>query len=142
MINIVIDSGIVVKWFTVEPYSTETLRILNEYQLGNINLLAPDLLYSEFGNIIWKKCIFQGLVQSDAQLIIDRFRRLHFSITSSESLLDDAYKLAITYKRTVYDSLYLALSLREKCQFITADEKFCNAMSPIFSNVVWIGNWP
>jgi predicted nucleic acid-binding protein len=142
MSNIVVDSGIVVKWFTAEPYSTESIKVLNEYQNGSINLLAPDLMFAEFGNIVWKKIQFQGLSQTDGQLIIDSFKKLRFSITSNEILLDDAYQLALKYKRTVYDCLYLALSLREKCQFVTADEKFANAIGSSITNVIWIANWP
>lgn len=53
----------------------------------------------------------------------------------------DAYKLAVKYQRTVYDSLYLALSLREGCQFVTADERFVNAIGSSFLNIIWVSNW-
>jgi hypothetical protein len=31
--------------------------------------------------------------------------------------------------------------LREGCQFVTADEKFVNAIGSSFPNIVWIANW-
>jgi len=58
---LVIDSGVSVKWFIKEINSAEARKILDEFQYGNIEFLAPDLIYAEFGNIIWKEHIFQNL---------------------------------------------------------------------------------
>jgi predicted nucleic acid-binding protein len=141
MPDLVVDSSVVVKWFVVEPYCAEAQRILDGYQKGALSFLAPDLINAEFGNIIWKKHLFQGLDAIDAQNIVDAFSTLQFTITPTATLLEEAYKIAVVHRRTVYDSLYLALSLRENCQFITADEKLVNAVSPSFSNLVWLANW-
>jgi len=141
MANLVVDSSVAVKWFVVESYSAEARKILNEYQNGSISFLAPDLINAEFGNIIWKKHNFQGLAAADAQSIMDDFRALQFTFIPTATLLDDAYQLAVKHRRTVYDSLYLALSLRENCQCVTADEKFVNAVGPAFTNLIWLANW-
>jgi predicted nucleic acid-binding protein len=142
MDNLVVDSSVAVKWFVVEPYSTEARRILDAYQNGLLSFLAPDLINAEFGNIIWKKHIFQGLAASDAQDILDKFRQLQFTFTPMADLLEDAYKIAVAHQRTVYDALYVALSVRENCRLVTADEKLVNALGSSFPNLVWIANWP
>jgi predicted nucleic acid-binding protein len=136
----VVDSSVAIKWLVTEPYSTEARRVLDEYQSGALTLLAPDLIYAEVGNIVWKKHRFQGLAAADAQLIIDAFRALTFTITPTSALLDDAYRLAVTHHRTVYDAMYLALSAREQCRLVTADEKLVNALGPSFPRIVWIGD--
>jgi predicted nucleic acid-binding protein len=59
--KVVVDSSVVIKWFVEEPYVVEAHRILEAYETGTLLLLAPDLLYAEVGNIIWKKHRFQGL---------------------------------------------------------------------------------
>jgi predicted nucleic acid-binding protein len=141
MPHLVVDSSVAVKWFLPEPYSTEARKILDEYRNGLISFLAPDLINAEFGNIIWKKHVFQGLAASDAQSIMDDFRALPLTFVPTATLLDDAYKLAVQHRRTVYDSLYLALSLREGCCFVTADERFVNALGASFPGIVWIANW-
>ncbi len=107
-----------------------------------LSFLAPDLINAEFGNIIWKKHLFQGLDASDAQDILDKFRQVHFELTLTAELLEDAYKIAVAYRRTVYDALYLALSVREDCQIVTADEKLVNAVGATFPNLIWLANWP
>ena len=142
MDKIVVDSSVVIKWFVVEPLSAEARRVLDGYQTGALALHAPDLVYAEVGNIVWKKCRFQGLAASDAQQIIDEFQKLPFVLAQTADLLDEALRLAIAHERTVYDALYVALSVREQCPFVTADEKLVNAISATFPNVVWVGNWP
>lgn len=140
--NLVIDSGVAVKWFVAEPYSAEARHIFREYLLGNLTLVAPDFIYAEFGNIMWKKQAFQNFDPADAADIVEEFRLgIALTLISAEALLDDAYRIAVTHKRTVYDSLYLALSLREGCQFVTADERLVKAVGRAFPNIVWLANW-
>jgi predicted nucleic acid-binding protein len=136
-----VDSSVAIKWFVPQPYSIKALEILNEYRDGSLSLLAPDLIYAEVGNIIWKLHRFQDLSDPDAQAILKAFQLVTFVVTPSASLLDDAYHLAVTHQRTVYDALYIALSLRHQCQFITADEKLVNALSGTLPNVISITNW-
>jgi predicted nucleic acid-binding protein len=141
MINVVVDSSVAIKWFVVEPYSDEAQAILDGYKAGEINLLAPDLINAEVGNIVWKKHRLQNLDVEDAQEIINTFKTLGFTFTSSIALLGEAYKIAVTHDRTVYDMMYVALSKQEECQFITADERMVNAIGTHFPEVVWIANW-
>ncbi|MEQ8464571.1 type II toxin-antitoxin system VapC family toxin [Coleofasciculus sp. E1-EBD-02] len=141
MKKVVIDSSVAIKWYVPQPYSSQAIQILNDYQAGTIALLAPDLIYAEVGNITWKLYRFQGLSASDAQTIIDAFQLVKFNRVPAASLLKDAYQFAVTYQRSVYDSLYIALSLRQQCQFVTADQKLVNAVSATHPNVISIGNW-
>jgi len=141
MTPLVIDSGVIVKWFILEPYATEARSIRKAYWAGQFILLAPEFINAEIGNIVWKKYRRQELSADDAQDVIDEFRALTFRLTSTADLLEDAYNLAVKYQRTVYDMLYVALSLREQCSFVTADEKLANAITPALSNVIWLGNW-
>ena len=141
MDKLVIDASVAVKWFVAEPYSNEARRVLDNYQSGKASFRAPDILPAELANTIWKKQLFQGLKEADAKDILAAFGRLQVALVPAMALLDDAYKLAITHRRSIYDALYLALSLREKCPLVTADEKFVNALEGSHSQVTWIGNW-
>lgn len=84
-----------------EPDAAPARRIRNDFQAGTLDLLTPDLIYSEFGNILWKKHLFQGLPASDAQAILATFQTYPFDITPASSLLAEAYHLAVTYRRSV-----------------------------------------
>lgn len=139
--KVVVDSSVAIKWFVVEPYAVEAHRLLEAYETGTLTLLAPDLLYAEVGNIVWKKHRFQGLAAEDAEAIIAAFRLVTFVVTSDAVLLEEAYRLAAAHQRTVYDALYLALSLREHCPWVTADEKIVNALAGTFPHIIWVANW-
>ena len=67
MVNMVVDSSVVIKWFVVELHSDEARKILDGYSTGEINFLAPDLMNAEVGNIIWKKDRLQNMSLEDAQ---------------------------------------------------------------------------
>ena len=142
MTKLVVDASVVIKWFFREALSVEARPILDDYQAGTLSLAAPDLINAEVGNIVWKKQRFQGLVSADARAVIDGFRNLAIAFIPTAELLEDAYNLAVTHQRTVYDSLYLALSIREACQFVTADERLVNAVRPALSEMIWLANWP
>jgi predicted nucleic acid-binding protein len=142
METVVVDSSVAIKWFVVEPYSVEARYVLEEYRAGTLTLLAPDLVYAEVGNIVWKKHRFQGLAAEDAEEVLAAFRLVTFVVTSCAALLEEAYRLAVTHQRTVYDAMYLALSLREHCRWVTADERIVNALGAIFPQIIWVANWP
>ena len=141
MTKLIVDASVAIKWFVPEPLSAEARRILDDYQAGTLTLIAPDLINAEVGNIVWKKQPFQGLDADDASTVIDEFRKLVIVLTPTGDLLADAYGLAVTHRRSVYDSLYLALSIREGSQFVTADERLVNAVSSSLSMVIWLPNW-
>ena len=65
------------------------------------------------------------------------------TLHASGLLLVSAFRLAIQHGRSLYDSLYVALALREQCQLVTADERLCNALRPAFGDtLLWLGDLP
>ncbi len=141
MKDLVVDSGIAVKWFIQEDDSDEAQVILDHYRAEKISFLAPALIYAEFGNIIWKKLVFQGLDSNDASLAIQKFKSISFVLTPTSVLFDTAFQIAVKYKRSFYDSLYLALSVKENCEFVTADEKFYNSIHRDFPQIILLSGW-
>ncbi len=141
MTLLVVDSSVVIKWFVVEPYATEALLIYKDYRSGRNTFFAPDFLNAEVGNIVWKKYTRKELSADEAQGVINLFRLVSFQLTSTADLLDDAYKLAVKHQRSVYDMLYVALSLRRQCSFVTADEKLVNSLNNSLSSVIWLADW-
>jgi predicted nucleic acid-binding protein len=52
--------------------------------------------------------------------------------------LEEAFSIAATFNRTVYDSLYVALAVRSKADLVTADERLANALAARLP-VKWLG---
>lgn len=109
--------------------------------MGSIELIAPELINTEVGNILWKGHMFGGLdIELAVETLVD-FAEMRLKLVPTTELLYDAFSLAITHKRTVYDSMYLALAEREHCPFVTADKKLYNAVSGAMPHVILPANW-
>jgi predicted nucleic acid-binding protein len=125
MTTLVVDASVVAKWFFPEEYSRESRRLLTPRR----TLLAPDLVWSEIGNIAWKRVRRDELKAEEAAEIIADLVKMPLVVTPTQGLLAPALELAIATDRTVYDCMYLALAIDRKCRLVTADERFVNALA-------------
>lgn len=139
MSSLVVDASIAVKWFFQEQHSDEALRALEKCSA----LLAPDLIYSEVGNVIWKRTRAKEITQKEGTEVFSAFGRLPITVFPSFPLSQLALEIAMKSGRTMYDCLYLSLAIREKAPLITADKRFYNALrsSPLSRHVKWIGKF-
>jgi len=123
----VVDASVVIKWFVPEVHSKAALRLLDQpYQY-----VAPDLLFAEVGNVIWKKVRGGQLLLEEGEQLTRDLNNVAVETIPCRGLLGDAYSLAIATGRTVYDAMYLALAIRLDTQMITADERLANALAAI-----------
>ena len=132
----VIDASVAVKWFFPEIHSQAAGRILKSRQ----KLLAPDLIWDEVGNTLWKKNLRQEITPEESSGILKDFLRFPLEIYVSKALLDTALGLAVEYKITVYDGLYLALAIGCGCFLVTADRKFYESLPEkiIGKQLIWV----
>lgn len=139
---VVVDTSVAIKWFFDEPHSERALYLRDAFRDGHCRMLAPDLIYPEFANVVWKRVLFNRLDIQDGATIIASFTLIPFEIVSSLRLLARAYLTAIQHKQSIYDSLFLTLSLEANAELVTGDEPFYQAMHPAFPCIHWIGEWP
>jgi predicted nucleic acid-binding protein len=132
----VVDASIVVKWFVPEIYSEAAIRFLN----GSDELIAPDLIFSEAGNALWKKVMRAEILPASAKEIIQNLMVSPVKLYPSGPMLEIALDISIEYRRSLYDSLYLALALSRRCPMVTADRRFFNSFkrSSLAGHLVWI----
>lgn len=139
--RLIVDSGVAVKWIIEEPDSPVADQILQSYQQSQLAFYAPDLILPEVGNIIWKKVIFSGLDVCDAKAAIKKVDSIHFELINTSTLFDEAFVISVNFKRTFYDSLYLAAAKELECDLITADERLHNSVKAAFPNLVLMTDW-
>lgn len=123
----VVDASVVVKWFVPEIHSKAACRLLSlphEY-------FAPDLVFSETANTIWKKIRRGELSSEHGQQLVEDIGRIAVETIPCRVLAVDAYALANATGRTVYDALYLALAIRLKTRMITADDRLAAALAEL-----------
>ncbi len=95
---------------------------------GGHDLLVPDLLPVEAGNVIWKKVRRRELSALEGHRALASLTLSPVQIRPSAPLVLVAFDVAILVGRTVYDSLYLVLALQNQVKLITADQRFHNAV--------------
>jgi predicted nucleic acid-binding protein len=132
--RLVVDASVAIKWYLPEVHSEDALRLLNEER----ELLVPDLVWSEVGNILWKKWLKDQLTAEQPPAILQDLGHLGLVIHSAQELAPTAWDLASRLKRSFYDSLYLALAKTQACPLVTADRRLFNAVSPSGFNLVWV----
>jgi predicted nucleic acid-binding protein len=104
-------------------------------------LLAPDLLWAETANVIWKRQRHGDLTADAAADLLRHILALPVAIHPSADLVPDALDLAMRLERTVYDCLYLALAVRTASIMVTGDLRLVNALAggPLEKYIAWIG---
>ena len=130
----VVDTNVVMQWYIPQKHSGKAKLLLDQFKKRNVGLLAPDLLIPEMGNVLWKyrETVSEGL----ALQILQNFFNLGIALYPSSYLIQKAYQMARTYQRSVYDSLFMALSLEQNSSFITSDERLYNAVSKKLGNIL------
>lgn len=136
-----LDTSVAVKWFFDEPHAREALRLREMFQNGTYHPLAPDLIYPEFTNTVWKRVAKEGFNPNEGKTIVATFASLPFKIIPSLALLTVGYELSVRHKQSICDMLFLAVSLAFDADLVTADERFYKAVRLEFPRVRWLPAW-
>lgn len=119
--KLVIDASVAVKWFAFEPDTPQARVIFQSILERKIIGLAPDLLFYEVANSLWKS------KKSNAELIAGSLDTLTDCGIQFQDLEQVVYKTAInfmiSYNLTFYDSVYAALAKLLDAPLLTANSK-------------------
>jgi predicted nucleic acid-binding protein len=122
----VADASLVVKWFVPEIHSEAARRWLD----SSHEYVAPDLLFPEVGNAVWKKVRREELTADEARRLVADLRRVAVDSVAARTLLPDAVSLAINADVTVYDAMYLTLAVRLGTEVVTGDDRLTRKVAP------------
>jgi len=50
--RIVVDASVITRWYLNEEWSDLSLKLRDDYEQGNLILIAPFLIYYEIGNAL------------------------------------------------------------------------------------------
>lgn len=134
----VVDACVVMRLYFEGKHSAEAERLF----LQGIRLLAPDIIWPECANVIWKQYRYGDLSEKNAIAIAEEMLSLPLRIHDSSDLVQDALQIAMQYDRTAYDSLYVALAVQTDAVMVTADKRLVNALagSPLEKYIRWLGD--
>jgi predicted nucleic acid-binding protein len=136
MTGCVVDASVAVKWYLEESGSDHALLLLN----GAFELHAPDLIYVEVANVLWKRALRGDLSAPVAQEALRNLKRVPIHIEPMTGLVDLGLDIAFQSGRSAYDSLYIALAADLGVRLVTADLKLVNALKGTAweNKVTWV----
>jgi predicted nucleic acid-binding protein len=136
----VVDASSAVKWYFPEEHRSAALRLLTEEH----HLLAPDLLIAEFASVAWKYVRRNLATREESRDALSRLITVPITIYSGRSIAPSGFELACETGQSVYDCLYLALALEHRCQLVTADRRFYNALqgTRYAETMLWVEDVP
>ena len=111
----IIDSSVIVKFFSKEP----GWRSVKKYLLKPYTL---ELAVKELGNALWKKALKGEVSFKDAVEIIRGFKLIARFI-KQDAVIERAFELALKYRITLYDSLFIAAAEKTGATLVTCDSK-------------------
>ena len=121
----VVDASVAIKLYVPETHSAHAIRLFSD---GH-ELIVPEFMLAEVANVVWKKSSLLGeLSEAEAQAIVAAVQEMPFGYYYTSGLLPDAMRIALSTKRTVYDSLYIALAASQECQLVTDDRKLYESL--------------
>jgi predicted nucleic acid-binding protein len=134
MSRYVVDASVAIKWLIPESHSRNALQLLNH------DLRAPDLIWAELGNILWKLVRSGRIDMHAAEVACDGFNGLPLEVDDAKPLIAAALIYAQLLDRSVYDCTYVALAAYENCPLVTADKKLYSAVvaSPLAPHILFV----
>jgi len=116
----VIDSSTLIKYVAKEENWEEVEEYLKE---GCVTL---DLATKETANALVKKALKNEVTTETAKEIINYLPKI-VRITPQKEHFSKAFEIAIKHKLTIYDALFIALSVNTNMPLLTSDEKQAKA---------------
>ncbi len=118
----ILDASVVIKWYFIKNESE--LDIANYFyekvSKNEIIIVSPDLIMYEVLNFFTSKLEVPLEKMND---ILTEIKDIIFVINTDSTIQFKSFEISRKIKKSVYDSIYVALSELLDCPLITADNK-------------------
>ena len=110
--EVVLDSSVVVKWFSTEIKTDEALKLRDSYMQGSLELTVSEILIAEVANALRYKPDYDT---EKLRKALTSLLGLHLNIIHlSETILTRTVEIAYEGKVTFYDALPVSIAEHEK----------------------------
>jgi predicted nucleic acid-binding protein len=115
----VLDTSVAVAWYRPEAFAQAARRWQAELLVGRARFVVPSLHYWELGNVL-RTYVRRGEIEAD---LAREIYALHLEAPLDVDEPDRAQVLetALSYEATVYDAVFIALSLSTGLPLLTAE---------------------
>ncbi len=106
------------------------MRLLEQDNAGEVLLVAPDLLLTEFASATAKRCRRKQILDREAREAFHLLEETAPMLFETQQLLGGALDLALERHMSLWDCVYLALAIELDCPMITADRRLFRGHAP------------
>jgi predicted nucleic acid-binding protein len=121
--GLVVDASVAFKWYFEEPWSDAARRLLS-----GARLVVPRLFFVETSNILRKRYERKEISADDARATAESPAELPLEPMPDYRLVRPALDLALDYRISMFDAVYLALAVRLQGRVVTADRRLAHAL--------------
>lgn len=114
---LVIDASVAVKWVVPEPDSDRAEVLLDH------GMVAPDPLFAECANVLWKKVRRGELTKQEADIAGQTLEQADLTLVSTRGYLALATSVAVELDHSAYDAVYLTVAEASELRLVTADDR-------------------
>ena len=119
--NLVLDSSVVIKWFSQEKNTEKAINLRERFLKGEVEITVPDLQLYEIANALRYN---EELKESDVTSAVESLMDIGINIiVPTREIMSSAIELAFEFNITLYDAYFLALAKTLRFTFVTADQK-------------------
>ena len=115
--ELVVDASVAIKWVIAEP-GYERARTLRQH-----SLIAPDLLYAECANVLWRKWRRREISEDEAEIAAQALQQADLVVVSARGYAARAVTIAVTLDHPACDAMYLAVAEAFGLRVVTADDQ-------------------
>jgi predicted nucleic acid-binding protein len=125
----VVDASVNIKQFIPDPISSKVQQLFAHLSQPETEFYIPDLFYVESANALWKYIRAGQYTEADAARDLASLKALPLQVFSTADLMEAAIIIAVTHKITVYDGVYVALSVSMDAPLLTLDQKLLKTLT-------------
>lgn len=115
--RLVVDASVAVKWVVAEPGSDQAVTLRDHA------LIAPDLLFAECANILWRKLRHSLMTAEQAALAARILEQADITVVWAKGYVARAVAIATELDHPAYDAVYLAVAEALGLRLVTADHR-------------------
>jgi predicted nucleic acid-binding protein len=115
--QLVVDASVAIKWVVAEA-GTERAIALRLHRL-----IAPDLLFAECANVLWRKLQRREITEDEAVIAAQTLEQADFVVVSARRYMARAVAIAAALDHPAYDAIYLAVAEAFGLRLVTADDR-------------------
>jgi predicted nucleic acid-binding protein len=139
LITFVLDASVAVKWVVQEAGRRQAIDLLTPYEAEAIDLQAPRQIMEEVASALSKLCRRRKIRSTEAELAFRTFEARKPKLVEDPNLVGAAFALSLQHQISVWDCLYLALTIDRRADVITADARFYRAVRSHYPFVRMLG---